>query len=209
MSRSDSGVDNRKYSSGSRGPWLSLLGHFWVNFGSILGQFLGPNFGFIWFLRSFEVIFVVTGLFGSFEVKLNFPFLARYLIQDDIRRHLEENGRMGAALRRLDAGRMDGRRYLPSPSFRIPDLRSGHHRDRDLRTVRGNSDGDNNPNHVNNNNINDNNINNNTDGNNNERPPSPSRPSPPTAPPTHEVRRQYTAKWLTMGYKEILADLMT
>ena len=123
---------------------------------------------------------------------------------------------MGAAIRRLDAGRLDGRRSLPEPSFRIPDLRSGHHRDRDLRT-HGNDDNINNnynddPNGDNNF---DNNYNNNDD--NNQRAQSPPQPPPPPqphpqpqrSPPTHEVRRPNTQRWLNMGYRETLADLMT
>ena len=121
---------------------------------------------------------------------------------------------MDSALRRLDAGRLDGRRSLPEPSFRIPDLRSGHHRDRDLRTH-----GDN---HNNNNDFNDgrSSVNNNYDyHNNDQRPPSPpprpqqrQQPQPPQQqprPPTHEVRRPNAQRWLNMGYRETLADLMT
>ena len=182
MSRSDSGVDNRKYF------WADCwFGEPWVN-------------PFLSFLRSFEVKFLLfLGHLRSFEVNL-IIVLARYVIQDSIRRHLNETGRMQSAVRRLDAGRLDGRRSVPEPSYRIPDLRSGHHRDRDLRTLVDDHNHDNN--HDNNN------------GDNNSRsppstPPSAPQPPPPTAQPTHEVRRSPTARWLTMGYKKTLAELMT
>lgn len=116
---------------------------------------------------------------------------------------------MGAAIRRLDAGRLDGRRSLPEPSFRIPDLRSGHHRDRDLRTNGNDENIDNNYNNDPNGENNfDNNFNNHDNDQRAQSPPQP-RPQPQRSPPTHEVRRPNTQRWLNMGYRETLAELMT
>ena len=129
-------------------------------------------------LGHFGSFWVIWGHFRSFEVIL---FLAQYIMRDSVRRHLEETGRMDSAVRRLDAGRRDGRQSIPvTPTIRVPDLRSGYHN-------RNNNDDDN--------------INNN---NNNRQQHQQQQQQP-----THPVRRSPTARWLTMGYKETLAELMT
>ena len=120
-------------------------------------------------------------------------YSAGYLIQGSIRRHLRDNGQLGAAVRRLDAGRYDNPNF-ENLTLRAPNLRHGH----PVRGGQAPTDGNNNDNNFNNINNNDN-INNINNDNNNGR-----------AHGRHDVRRTgLTAKWLTMGYRETLGDLMT